>query len=316
MAQPSLRNVRPVDPVLTNFSIGFRPAEMIGMIVAPFIEVVEQSGTVFKIVRDFALRIPDNLRRAPSGPYSRSGFTWSNFTYVTQEYGIEYPVPDVIEAASQAPISLQRKSTEMATKDLLLEYERQAAAEALNTSSKWASDTALSGTSQWDDFANSDPISDVDARKESILQNTGASPTDMYMGLQVWNKLKEHPLLLDKYKHTQRGILTQDLVAAAFDVPNLHVGRSVRNTAQEGAAFSGSFIWAKHAVLEVKEAPSVESRIGVVGFIWNEGGTSFPRGVEVYEEKQTRSNIVRSFAHWDIRIVETQYGQRIQDAVS
>ena len=316
MAQPSLKNVRAVDPVLSNFSIAFAPADMIGQQVAPFLETGEQSGTVYKLVRDFALRIPTQLQRAPSGAYARAGYTWATITFSTLEYGIEYPAPAVIVAASQVPIDLKRKAGDMATKDLLLEFERQVAVEALNSASKWASDTALTGTSQWSDKANSNPVADIDARKESILQNTGIYPNTGYMGLQVWNQLKEHPLLVDKYKHTQRGILSPQLVGEAFEIPNLHIGRAIRNTAVEGAAFSGSFIWAKHMTLEYKEPPTVDSRLGVLTFVWNEGGNSFPRAVETYEEPQTRSTIIRSFAHWHIVIAESQYGQRIQDAVA
>ena len=317
MTQPSLRNVRAVDPILTNFSIDYRSAELIGAQVAPDVRTDDQTGTVFNITRDFALRIPTHLQRAPSGAYARSGYTWGTTTFATLEYGIEYPVPAVISAGSQVPIDLQRKATDMATKDLLLDEEVRIADAALNTGSVWqGTDTTLAGTDQWDDYALSNPISDVDAEKTTMLQNVGTLPTTGYMGWQVFVKLKEHPLLLDKYKHTQTGILTQQLVAEALGIPTLLVGIAARNTAAEGATYSASFIWGKHLVLEVKEGVNLESRIGVVNFKWDEQGVAFPRATETYDEPQTRSVIVRSFHHSHVKIVASNYGRRIASAVS
>lgn len=317
MTQPTVSNTRAVDPVLTNFAITFKPTDLIGEEVAPNVKVEERTGTIFKLTRDFALRIGgDTLQRAEAGAYHRAGYSWGTTTYATKEYGVEYPSPAVVRASSQVPVDLQRKATEMGAKDLMLEQERQIATEALETDGKWASDTTLSGTSQWDDYANSNPVSDIDSRRESILQNTGAEPNTMYMGLQVWNKLKEHPLLTDKFKHVQRGILSTELVANVFEVPKLLVGRAVRNSAVQGATFSSSFMWTKHVTLEVKEAPSTESRIGIVNLVWDEGGVGFPRATETYDEPQTRSLIIRTFAHWQALIVESNYGQRIKNAVS
>lgn len=317
MAQPTLRNVRAVDTVLSNFAIVFKPADLIGEQVAPLLKVDEPTGTIFKMTRDFALRIGgENLQRSPQGTYHRAGYTWGTTTYETQEYGVEYPAPLVVSAGSQVPIDLERVATEMGAKDLALELERQVAAEALNTNSKWASDTALAGTDQWNDYGFSNPIADIDARKESILQNAGVYPNTGYLGLQVWNKLKEHPLLIDKIKYTGKGILSEEAFASMVEIQKILVGRAIRNTAAEGATFSGSFIWGKHMVLEYKEAPGVESRLGVLTFAWDEGGVAFPRAVETYEEKQSRSNIIRTFAHWQVKVVESQYGQRISSAVA
>lgn len=317
MTQPSIGNVRVVDPILTNFSIDYRAADLIGAQVAPDVRTDEKTGTFFNLNRDFALRIPSQLQRAPSGAYARSGYTWGSTAYSTVEYGIEYPVPAVVSASSQVPIDLQRKATDMATKDLLLDDEVRIADAALNTGSVWqGTDTTLAGTQQWDDYALSNPISDVDNERTTMLQNVGTFPTHGYMGWQVFAKLKEHPLLLDKYKHTQTGILTEALVAEALSIPNLLVGIAARNTAVEGQTYSASFIWGKHMTLEVKEGIALESRIGVVNFKWDEQGIAFPRATETYEEPQTRSTIVRSFHHSQVKIVAPNYGRRIASAVS
>ena len=65
----------------------------------------------------------------------------------------------------------------------------------------------------------------------------------MFVGALVWERLKEHPDILDKYKHTQSGIMTTSLVAAALEIDNLYVGKSIENTAKDGQTFSGADIW-------------------------------------------------------------------------
>ncbi len=313
MALPTVNDVRPVDPVLTNLSIGFKNESFIWDKLAPPQGTDEQSGTFFRYTRDFWFRTFEEaggVKRAAESPYKRVGFGTETDTYSTIEYGLEKAIGDVTVAASQTPDSLPQVTTQFLTNWVNLQLERLVAS-SLFVTSVWGTSTSLTGTDQWSDFANSDPITNAQTAILTVRRNTGAEPNTLVLGATSWNKLREHPLLLDKYKHTQTGILSEDLVAAALGVSEIVVGKSVYNTANEGAAFSGSDVWTDNALFLVRNAPGLMVANGASTFIWSEGGkvgTNPPWAVQAYREEQSRSEVQRVFTHADAKVISAQHG--------
>lgn len=307
MPLPTANDVRPVNPVMTNLSIGFKNERYYWDQIAPPVEVSEQTGTYFTWTRDFWFRREDGAERPASGGYTRLGVGVSTSTYEAREYGYEELVFDVIRAASQTPESLDNIAVQHLSETIQIELEKQVQAAGFVTG-VWGTTSTLSGTNQWSDYGNSDPIADIDTAKRTVRRNTGKNPTDMHIGALTWEVLKEHPLILDKYKHTQTGIMSEELVAAALGMSTLTVGTSVENTAAEGATFVGADIWPDSALLFVKTpTPGLMQPNGMYTFIWNEKG-NFPWASEQYREEQTRADVHRTFSHWDTQITASQYG--------
>jgi hypothetical protein len=73
---------------------------------------------------------------------------------------------------------------------------------------------------------------------DEIEGRIGARPNTLVIGKQVWNQLRWHPDLLDSIKWTQRGVLTEDLVASLLGVERLLIGRALVTTTPEGTAES------------------------------------------------------------------------------
>jgi hypothetical protein len=136
----------------------------------------------------------------------------------------------------------------------------------------------------------------------------------LFVGLVAWEKLKEHPLVLDKYKHTQVGIMTPELVAPVLGVEEIVVGDSVENTGDEGQTFVGADIWTDNALFLVRNSPQLGVANGAYTFLWNERGNN-PWAIDSYREEQTRSEINRVFTHIDPRVVSAQHGYIILDTV-
>ncbi len=314
MAQPTVKNVRPIDPVLTNLSIGFKNERFLWDKLAPAIEVSEKSGTYFNYTRDFWFRRQEGAERAAEGPYQRVGFGVGTSTYSTIEYGFEKLLGDVVIASSQTPDSLEQLSIAFLTNLIQLELEKLVSA-ATFVSGKWGTDKTLTGTGQWSDFANSDPIADFDLALRTVRRNTGAKPNTVFMGLLGWEKLKEHPLILDKYKHVQTAILTEELVAAALGISELIVGDSVENTAAEGASYVGADIWTDNAVILVRNNPGLFVANGASTFVWNERD-NVPWAAENYREEKNRSEVHRVFSHYDPQIVSKEHGYMLLDLVA
>jgi len=307
MPLPTANDVRPVNPVMTNLSLGFKNPTYYWDKVAPPVEVTEQSGTYFTYTRDFWFRRQLGGKRAPTGAYQRTDFGVTSSTYAAIERGFEEPVSDVIKGASQTPESLDVLAVQHLTELMQLELELDSAADFFVTG-QWGTSTTLAGGDQWSDLANSDPIANFDTAIRTIRRNTGAEPNFSALGALPWEVLKEHPLLLDKYKHTQTGILTEDLVAAALGINEIAVCKSIKNTAAEGATFVGADIWTDNALILMKTpTPGLMVPNGAYTFIWNEKG-NFPWAMQNYFEDNTRSMIHRVFTHYDEQIVAAQYG--------
>jgi len=182
----------------------------------------------------------------------------------------------------------------------------------------WGTSTTLSATAspfQWSDYAQSDPIADADTAKRVIKRNTGATPNVLFVGLLAWERLKEHPLITEKYKHTQVGIMTEELVARVLGVDEVIVGDSVQNTGDDNQAFSGADIWTDNALFLVRNQPALGVANGGYTFMWNEKG-NIPWGVESYRDEPVRSNITRVFTHIHPVIVSSQHGYLYLDAAA
>ncbi|MAH46570.1 hypothetical protein CMI37_12135 [Candidatus Pacearchaeota archaeon] len=309
-AGPTQNDMRPVDPVLTDLSIGYKNPDFIWDLLAPVVPVDEKSGTYFIWDRDYWFRTfgeSGGARRAPESPYLRLAYGATTGTFNTYETGFEKPTGDPIVAASQSPEALPQKDVSFLTNQMEMELEVDTAAE-LFVSGLYGTDNTLSGVSQWSDFANSDPVGDFDTAKGVVRKNTGTEPRRAIMGIETWNDLKEHPLILDKYKHTQSGIMTEALVAAALGVDEIIVGKTAKNTANEGQTFVGANVWGDNCLLiPAIDAPALETPAAAYTYVWDEVG-NVPWAVQQYRDETIRGNVARILTHTDRKVTSAQSG--------
>ena len=315
MSIPTINDVRTINPVLTDLSIGFKNERFHWDKIARPKRTNEKSGSYPTYTRDYWFRRMTGGLRAPGGEYTQApgyGISWATFNAL--ERGFEKGLDDSIRRANQTADDLGIVDLAYLTNLIQLELEKEVAAAAFVTG-VWGTSTTLTGTDQWSDLDASDPIDKIEVAKRTIRRNTGSKPTCICVGALVWEKLKEHPLLLDKYKHTQRGILTEDLVAQAFGVDRLMVADSVENTVADGQTFTGADIWTDNVLVFVDNAPGLMTPTGAITFIWDEQG-NYPWGVQEYRWEKTRSNVQRVFTHFDIKIVAAQLGYMYLDAIA
>lgn len=310
-AQPTSSDVRPVNPVSTSLSIGFKNDEFLWDQIAPVSEQPEKSGTYFIWNREFWMRRPDGMVRPPESQYLRTGYGVSTATYNAFEIGAEKLLGEVTQAASQTPENLMTQDVQFLTNLIQLELEKRVA-DALFVTGVWGTSNTLTGSDQWSDYANSDPISDADTAHNTIRRNTGAMVNTLFVGKTSWDDLKNHPLILEKYKYTQTSIMTEALVAGVLEVPEIKVGTSVENTAGENLAYVGADIWTDSALFLVRNNPALGVANGAYTFMWNEK-SNIPWAVEEYREDQTRGTVNRIFTHIDPQVVSAQHGYLFLD---
>ena len=306
MPQPTLSDVRPVNPVLTNLSIAGANKKFLADKIAPPAPQPQQSGTYFVYTPSYWMRVPTGGLRAPGAPYSKLGYGVSTGTYKTKEHGYEKLLADSIRNSSETPEDLQMMDVRFLTNAIQMEWEAAVAAACFVTG-VWGTSTALTGTNKWDDYANSDPIKDAKTARLAIHRLVGVYPNTCFIGVASYNKLIEHPLLLDKYKYTQKGILTEELIAAVFGVDEVIVGDTSYNSAAEGVAAVGADIWTTNALFLARNNPTLGVANGAYTFMWDEIG-NIPWAIQEYRDESLRGNVTRIMTHWDIELVSTSHG--------
>ena len=313
-ASPTLKDLRPVNPVVTNLSIAMRNENFFWDQIAPVMEVTEKSGTIPIYTAGFWFRRQQGAERAADAPYLRVGYGASTTTYDTIEYGFEKLLGDPIVAGSQFPDDQEEVAAEFIANLIQLEMEKLVAAEFF-VASKWNTDNTLSGTSQWSDQDASDPIADMQTAKRTIRREVGSNPNLLAVGALAWEKLQEHPLLIDKYKHTSPGPLNQAQVADALGIDEIVVMDSVEETTAQGGAGTRADIWTDNALVLVRNQPGLMVKNGGYMVMWNEKG-NIPWSIDTYREEKTRGNVTRGFTHADPKIVSSVHGYLFIDTVA
>lgn len=270
MAQPTPKDVH-IDTALSNISIAFKNLTYVADLIFPIVPVDKQSDYYFEWSKDFWFRNHVKVR-GPGATYAEGGLQLSSTQFICINKGLSFPLPvETIENEDEA-VDVETTGAEWLADQFALDREIGLAAAILGATA-WTSYTTLSGGAQWSDYANSDPVGDVETGKEAIKALTGIPPNTLLVGEQVWDQLKFHPDLLDVYKHTAPAVLTTDLVAKVFDVERILVGTAIKNTAAEGGTFAGSYIWGKSALLlYVPKSPGLRTPSAGYSFVWRQNG--------------------------------------------
>lgn len=320
--QPGMGQVH-VNRPLTNISVAYlQQAEMfIAERVFPRVPVMKKSDQYFTYPKAYWHR-SEARERAPATESAGSGWSNETATYNAKVLAVHKDIPDQILYNADAPLNLERDATQWVTHQLLIKREVDWATNFFSTSI-WTGSTTGSDITPgtlWDDAAST-PIEDVTAQQIAIAKNTGLKPNVLVLGPEAYDKLRHHPDLLDRIKHTQRGILTTELMAPLFDVERVVVPWAVRNTAVEGAASASmSFIFGKHALLVyAAPSPGLLQPSGGYTFTWdqyanarNERGTA----ISSFYMQELRSTRVEGEMAYDMKVVAADVGAFFSSVVS
>jgi hypothetical protein len=241
-----------VDPVLTGLSLAYKNGEMIADKVLPRYPV---GGVQYKYWRwDFAqfVTVPDTLIGRKSKP-NEVEFNATEVQAATNDYGLAdfVPVTDV-ERAPPNQANPKRIATIGTTGLIVLDRERRVANAVTSLATYAAANkTTLSGTSQWSDYVNSNPVNAIMTALDALVMR----PNKLVMGRAVWTQLRQHPKVLAGVFSTGGnvaanggGIASKQAVADLLELDELIVGEGWINTAKKGQAASLTRVWGKDCV--------------------------------------------------------------------
>lgn len=242
---PTLRQVRVVDPVLTTVAHGYKPPGNVGDAILPIVQTDKMGGLIRKFgPDDFKLYTTRRAKGAKSARIEASEGNTVKLALHEESLEITIDVQERSEAPNQA--ALEARRTRIVTNNLAIRKEKDQADVILNTANYDAGHVlTLAGGAMWSDYVNSNPINDVGDGKETVRKKIGRRPNTLLLGASCYNKLKEHPKLIDKIKYAVKGVLTVDLMKEVFNLENIVVGESLYAD-DKGVLYD---IWTNVAVL-------------------------------------------------------------------
>lgn len=259
-------------PQYTAIALAYRNRAFIAEEVLPRMPVGERSFKWDLRTKEDLFNIPET-RVGRKGTPSEVEFTATEQTSSVLDYGLDDVVPqeDIDSARSKPGLDPLGRATEGIMELIGLAREKRVAdlvfaAATYPTGSK----TTLSGTSQWSDFTNSDPIAAIAAAKEGALVDMNT----LVLGSQVWLKLRQHPKIVAAVlpmggNASVGGVASLQAVAELLEFERILVGRAWYNSAKPGQTATMARLWGKHASM-LRIVPAVGLRGNGITF----GGTA------------------------------------------
>jgi hypothetical protein len=315
-----------VNVPLTNVSIAYIPnaGDYVCQKVFPKVPVQKQSDLYWKWSKS-DWRRTDVVKRAPGTESAGVGWNYDTDSYFAHVYAVHRDIDDQVRANADSNFSLDSDSTKFLTNQMLLKRELDWV-DAYFKTGVWATEYTgvASGVGageflQWNDAA-SDPISDVATWKLAYKLLTGFDPTKLTMGADVLIALKKHPDIIDRIKFTQRGVVTKDLLASLFDIPEILIPMAskvaddtrINDAREQDAAATYEFLADTKSMLMTyaPASPSLLTPSAGYTFVWSgyHGGNSEGIRMKNFRMEQIASDRLECEMTYDMKVVADDMG--------
>ena len=262
-----------IDPYITGITLAFRndSLSLIADQVLPRVQVPREEFGYNVFPMEDAFTIPDT-RVGRTSKVNQVEFSASRLTSQTDDYGLEDPIPyKDIENARASGYDPEARAAEVLTDLILLDREVRASNLVFALGSYASTNRAtLSGTSQWSDTVNSDPVTALENAIDAML----LKPNKLVLGRAVWSQLKRHPKVVTAVlgSANSTGRVTKQALADILEIGEVVVGEGWVNTARKGQTASMARAWGKHASL-LYINPTADSDRGITFGITGQFGT-------------------------------------------
>ena len=266
----------------------------------------------------------ERMVRAPGANAATSGFkiTTTN-TFFNINYAIGMELPDELIANSDEVFNLHQDATVLVTHIQMIRRERGFAVDFMKTG-VWGTDvTGTTNFVKWSDYAGSDPLSDIRTGIRTVQLNTGMAANTLVLGKRVWDRLADHPDLIDRLNGGQTpggpAVAMPENLARILGLDEVIIMDSVYRSSVEGATtLTMAFTVSDDALLIYR--PRTASKLmpsSGYTFFWKSlvNGSAVPHYIRSIREERPRKTIIEAHAYWDQVATETQAGYYFSDAV-
>ena len=145
----------------------------------------------------------------------------------------------------------------------MLVDKEKALADVITSTGTITQNTTLSGTNQWSDYDNSDPISNIKTAITTVRSGSGKKPNTMIISWDALQTLCYHPDIIALFPGAPA--VTKDMLqgnlARIFGLQNLVVGEAQYNNSNTGGTDTLTDIWSKVCIVAFIEGqPKLKSR--------------------------------------------------------
>jgi hypothetical protein len=276
-------SIRVINPILSTYVQGYQQANLVGDALFPRVPVEISGGQILEFGKE-AFKLY-NSRRAPGGGTKRIQFGYLGKVFALLNDALEAPVPrEYLRDAKVMPgIDLGQRAVRIVMNSLLLGLESGQATLALDASQYDANHKiALAGVAKWSDPAAL-PITQMDTYKEAVRTTVGINPNTLLLSSQAFIALRTNPQIQGQFKYTSAESITTDMIARAFDLEKVVVGKAV--TSDDSGAISD--IWGNNAVLAY--VPAGPSGLEEPSYGYTYTMTGHPLVEEAYYDNNAKS---------------------------
>lgn len=272
---PTMQNAH-IDRALTNMSVAYMQDAnaFIADKVFPIVRVKRQSDVYYIYNKGDFMRDEAQLRGAATESAGGDYGVEASDPYYCRKHAFHKDVTPEERANYDEPLDADSDATDFVSQKMLIRREMEWASKFFK-SGIWGreitgADAVAEGSVIYWDEATSDPIGDITSAGVQMASETGYKPNTLVLSPFVFNALKNHEDILDRIKYTQKGIVTEDLLATLFGVDRVFVAWSVVNSAVKGAQDNIGFIMGKHALLCYSNpAPALKKPSAGYIFAWS-----------------------------------------------
>lgn len=271
--QPGRADVH-VNRPLTNISVAYmlNQDDFVADKVFPLVPVTKQSDLYFSLDDNQDLLRDEMTERAPATESDGMTYNLSTNPYFARKYSIHLDVADEVRDNADDPLNMDQMTTLALTQKAMLRREvlwtstffTQTAPgtvwtfEVDGVSSSPTAAASFDPTNasnndklQWND-ASSTPIEDIRQGKRYVQMRRGIRPNTLVLQQIVYDALLDHPDIvgrIDRGQTTGAAMANRQTLAQLFELDNIYVMGSVKNSANKGATASIGFIGGKNALL-------------------------------------------------------------------
>lgn len=257
-----------------------------------------------------------DLKRAKRSKYNRDGFEAEDKTFNCEEYGQEQPMDDSERRLYANDFAADLVATKIALGRVMRAQEKRINDLLLNTTTFTGASLYTDNSSAPWDTTSTDVLAQVSAAREKVRQNSGMRANALICGWSNVERLLLNDDLIAAIQPTRIPTWREKLaaIAAWLGVDHLIAGGAVRNSANQGIAFSGADIWNDDYVLVGRVVVNAddlsEPGLGRT-FLWVEDSPE-NTVVEQYRDEEIRSDVFRVRQHVDEVLIDANFGHMLK----
>lgn len=311
--KPNVGDMR-VDKLLSQVAQRYRNDNYVAEQILPFVKVNEKTGKFAKFGKENFRAYAGQIHRAPGTRAHTIDYSVSQGTYSCDERSLEKPVAWEFYKNFDAPYNPEEDAVGVIMDNIWTNQELILSQVMANTA-VITSNVTLSGTNQWTDTSNSDPLSNIKTAITTVKNNTGLRPNVLVFCEDAFDALKVHPLIREQLKYT--GVLgnpsdenLKSFLMSHFKIEEIIVGTAVYDSADEGQTASLGAVWTGNVwAIHRPKTPSVLK--ASFGYTFSD----VPREVDKYDEVSHKRTVVRVSYSYDQNIMDASLAYLIKAAV-